>query len=170
MRLADASIWVHQFIKTMRAADGEVLRNAHLLGFFRRICKSVALLSHWHYFHFQQCYWDLYSHSGLLKASILLLVMLAASACNRKRLTKVPSVRLCKLKVHSSYESPFLLIAGCSSITFVRSLSLMAAHQLSKRGQQLLAEGNLPESSNILFNKTHTTNLRCLQAFLHDFW
>ena len=40
---ADASIWVHQFIKTMRAADGEVLRNAHLLGFFRRICKYAPI-------------------------------------------------------------------------------------------------------------------------------
>ena len=39
---ADASIWVHQFLKTMRAANGDVLRNAHILGFFRRICRQVC--------------------------------------------------------------------------------------------------------------------------------
>lgn len=36
---ADASIWLVQFIKAMRDERGEVLRNAHLLGFFRRICR-----------------------------------------------------------------------------------------------------------------------------------
>ena len=35
----DASIWLFQFIKTMRDARGDMLRNAHLLGFFRRICR-----------------------------------------------------------------------------------------------------------------------------------
>jgi hypothetical protein len=35
----DASIWVHQFVKAMRDERGEPLPNAHLIGFFRRICK-----------------------------------------------------------------------------------------------------------------------------------
>eukprot|EP00884_Botryococcus_braunii_P002641 jgi/Botrbrau1/12378/Bobra.0084s0003.2 len=37
----DASIWLHQFIKAMRNEKGEVLQNAHLLGFFRRICRLL---------------------------------------------------------------------------------------------------------------------------------
>ena len=37
--LSDASIWVHQFVKAMRDERGEPLPNAHLIGFFRRICK-----------------------------------------------------------------------------------------------------------------------------------
>ena len=36
---ADASIWVNQFIKAMRNQEGEMVRNAHLQGFFRRICR-----------------------------------------------------------------------------------------------------------------------------------
>ena len=36
---ADASIWVHQFVKAMRDSQGEPLPNAHLLGFFRRACR-----------------------------------------------------------------------------------------------------------------------------------
>lgn len=39
LSLQDASIWVHQFIKAMRDERGEPLPNAHLIGFFRRICK-----------------------------------------------------------------------------------------------------------------------------------
>ncbi|GAQ89269.1 putative Xeroderma pigmentosum group G protein [Klebsormidium nitens] len=43
-RLAvDASIWIVQFMKAMRNDQGEMLRNAHLLGFFRRICKLLYL-------------------------------------------------------------------------------------------------------------------------------
>jgi DNA excision repair protein ERCC-5 len=38
----DASIWVNQFLKAMRNQQGEVIHNAHLLGFFRRICKYGA--------------------------------------------------------------------------------------------------------------------------------
>jgi len=38
-RPADASIWVNQFIKAMRNQEGEMVRNAHLQGFFRRICR-----------------------------------------------------------------------------------------------------------------------------------
>mmetsp|Transcript_31308 Transcript_31308/g.88771 ORF Transcript_31308/g.88771 Transcript_31308/m.88771 type:complete len:621 (-) Transcript_31308:70-1932(-) len=37
----DASIWLVQFIKAMRDDRGEVMRNAHLLGFFRRICRLL---------------------------------------------------------------------------------------------------------------------------------
>ncbi|CAO3607220.1 unnamed protein product [Cunninghamella blakesleeana] len=37
----DASIWIHQFMRTMRSEDGQVLTNGHLLGFFRRICKLL---------------------------------------------------------------------------------------------------------------------------------
>ncbi|XP_038903932.1 DNA repair protein UVH3 isoform X2 [Benincasa hispida] len=39
----DASIWMVQFIKAMRDDRGEMVRNAHLLGFFRRICKLLFL-------------------------------------------------------------------------------------------------------------------------------
>ncbi|CAO3649800.1 unnamed protein product [Cunninghamella echinulata] len=37
----DASIWIHQFMRTMRSEDGQVLTNGHVLGFFRRICKLL---------------------------------------------------------------------------------------------------------------------------------
>jgi DNA excision repair protein ERCC-5 len=41
-RLAvDASIWLHQFQKAMRDADGEAVQGAHLVGFLRRICKLL---------------------------------------------------------------------------------------------------------------------------------
>jgi len=41
-RLAvDASIWLYQFLKAMRDDEGNVLRSAHILGFFRRICKLL---------------------------------------------------------------------------------------------------------------------------------
>ena len=40
---ADASIWMVQFMKAMRDEKGEMVRNAHLLGFFRRICKLLFL-------------------------------------------------------------------------------------------------------------------------------
>ncbi|KAK7395619.1 hypothetical protein VNO78_16183 [Psophocarpus tetragonolobus] len=39
----DASIWMVQFVKAMRDDKGEMVRNAHLLGFFRRICKLLFL-------------------------------------------------------------------------------------------------------------------------------
>ncbi|XAR51840.1 Spleen exonuclease [Bertholletia excelsa] len=39
----DASIWMIQFMKAMRDDKGEMVRNAHLLGFFRRICKLLFL-------------------------------------------------------------------------------------------------------------------------------
>ncbi|KAG7981918.1 hypothetical protein I3843_04G023000 [Carya illinoinensis] len=39
----DASIWMVQFMKAMRDEKGEMIRNAHLLGFFRRICKLLFL-------------------------------------------------------------------------------------------------------------------------------
>ncbi|KAL3624214.1 hypothetical protein CASFOL_033030 [Castilleja foliolosa] len=43
-RLAiDASIWIIQFMKAMRDEKGEMVRNAHILGFFRRICKLLFL-------------------------------------------------------------------------------------------------------------------------------
>lgn len=42
-RLAvDASIWLYQFMRAMRDERGEMLPNAHLIGFFRRICRRVA--------------------------------------------------------------------------------------------------------------------------------
>ena len=37
----DASIWIHQFMRTMRDKEGNALRNGHLLGFFRRLCKLL---------------------------------------------------------------------------------------------------------------------------------
>ena len=43
-RLAvDASIWLVQFLKAMRDERGEPLPHAHLLGFFRRVCKLLFL-------------------------------------------------------------------------------------------------------------------------------
>ncbi|KAI9263682.1 hypothetical protein BY458DRAFT_237869 [Sporodiniella umbellata] len=37
----DASIWIHQFMRTMRDGQGNPLQNGHLLGFFRRLCKLL---------------------------------------------------------------------------------------------------------------------------------
>lgn len=37
----DASIWLVQFIKAMRDDKGEMLENAHLVGFFRRACRLL---------------------------------------------------------------------------------------------------------------------------------
>jgi DNA excision repair protein ERCC-5 len=39
----DASIWMVQFMRAMRDDSGEMLRDAHLLGFLRRICKLLFL-------------------------------------------------------------------------------------------------------------------------------
>ena len=38
---ADASVWIYQFMKARRGADGEMLPNAHLTGFFQRICRLL---------------------------------------------------------------------------------------------------------------------------------
>ena len=38
---ADASGWIFKFIKAMRDDQGELLPNAHLVGFFRRICRLL---------------------------------------------------------------------------------------------------------------------------------
>ncbi|RKP01465.1 hypothetical protein CXG81DRAFT_1343, partial [Caulochytrium protostelioides] len=41
-RLAvDASIWLHQFLAAMRDGEGNALHGAHIVGFFRRICKLL---------------------------------------------------------------------------------------------------------------------------------
>lgn len=41
-RLAiDASIWIYHFLKAMRDSDGHVVKHAHVIGFFRRICKLI---------------------------------------------------------------------------------------------------------------------------------
>lgn len=37
----DASIWLHQFLKAMRDPSGHLIHGAHLVGFFRRICKLL---------------------------------------------------------------------------------------------------------------------------------
>ena len=37
--LADASIWLFQFMRAMRDERGEMVKNAHLKGFFSRICR-----------------------------------------------------------------------------------------------------------------------------------
>ena len=42
--LLDASIWLHQFLKAMRDDNGDIVKNAHLLGFFRRICRCAMAL------------------------------------------------------------------------------------------------------------------------------
>lgn len=39
----DASIWMYHFLKAMRDEAGEMVKGAHLLGFFRRICKLLYL-------------------------------------------------------------------------------------------------------------------------------
>ncbi|KAK9450924.1 uncharacterized protein V1518DRAFT_412085 [Limtongia smithiae] len=37
----DASIWIYHFLKAVRDKDGNALPNAHIVGFFRRICKLL---------------------------------------------------------------------------------------------------------------------------------
>jgi DNA excision repair protein ERCC-5 len=39
----DVSIWLTQFARAMRDADGDMVRNAHLLGVLRRCCKLLFL-------------------------------------------------------------------------------------------------------------------------------
>mmetsp|Transcript_39545 Transcript_39545/g.93075 ORF Transcript_39545/g.93075 Transcript_39545/m.93075 type:complete len:1227 (+) Transcript_39545:71-3751(+) len=39
----DASIWLYHFLKAMRDDNGNMIRGAHLIGFFRRICKLLFL-------------------------------------------------------------------------------------------------------------------------------
>ncbi|PIA17019.1 PIN domain-like protein, partial [Coemansia reversa NRRL 1564] len=41
-RLAvDASIWLYQLVKAMKDADGNPIEDAHILGFYRRVCKLL---------------------------------------------------------------------------------------------------------------------------------
>lgn len=41
-RLAiDASIWIYQFLKAVRDSEGNPMKNSHIVGFFRRICKLL---------------------------------------------------------------------------------------------------------------------------------
>lgn len=37
----DASVWLGQFLKAMRDERGEVIQNAHVYGFFTRICRLL---------------------------------------------------------------------------------------------------------------------------------
>lgn len=37
----DASIWIYQFLKAVRDQEGNRVPNAHIVGFFRRICKLL---------------------------------------------------------------------------------------------------------------------------------
>lgn len=37
----DASIWIYQFLKAVRDEEGNALKNSHVVGFFRRICKLL---------------------------------------------------------------------------------------------------------------------------------
>lgn len=37
----DASIWIYHFLKAMRDPKGTILRAAHIIGFYRRICKLL---------------------------------------------------------------------------------------------------------------------------------
>ncbi|KAK9464512.1 hypothetical protein V1512DRAFT_268123 [Lipomyces arxii] len=37
----DASIWIYHFLKAVRDKEGNALPNAHIVGFFRRICKLL---------------------------------------------------------------------------------------------------------------------------------
>ncbi|KAI9504248.1 XPG N-terminal domain-containing protein, partial [Coemansia spiralis] len=41
-RLAiDASIWLYQLLKAMKDAEGNPMEDAHIIGFYRRICKLL---------------------------------------------------------------------------------------------------------------------------------
>lgn len=37
----DASIWIYQFLKAVRDTEGNQLKNSHIVGFLRRICKLL---------------------------------------------------------------------------------------------------------------------------------
>ncbi|CAL9729517.1 DNA repair protein Rad2p [Monosporozyma unispora] len=37
----DASIWIYQFLKAIRDDEGNAVKNSHITGFFRRICKLL---------------------------------------------------------------------------------------------------------------------------------
>ena len=37
----DASIWIYQFLKAVRDNEGNQMKNSHIVGFFRRICKLL---------------------------------------------------------------------------------------------------------------------------------
>lgn len=37
----DASIWIYQFLKAIRDTEGNAVKNSHITGFFRRICKLL---------------------------------------------------------------------------------------------------------------------------------
>ncbi|EJS43605.1 rad2p [Saccharomyces arboricola H-6] len=37
----DASIWIYQFLKAVRDQEGNAVKNSHITGFFRRICKLL---------------------------------------------------------------------------------------------------------------------------------
>lgn len=37
----DASIWIYQFLKAVRDDEGNAVKNSHITGFFRRICKLL---------------------------------------------------------------------------------------------------------------------------------
>ncbi|EGC37623.1 hypothetical protein DICPUDRAFT_30018, partial [Dictyostelium purpureum] len=39
----DASIWIHTFVRALKNEKGDPIPNAHLLGFFKRICKLLSL-------------------------------------------------------------------------------------------------------------------------------
>ncbi|KAL1611351.1 DNA repair protein rad2 [Nothophoma quercina] len=39
----DASIWIYQFLKAVRDKEGNALRNSHIVGFFRRVCKLLFI-------------------------------------------------------------------------------------------------------------------------------
>ncbi|KAG5437224.1 hypothetical protein PCANB_001016 [Pneumocystis canis] len=37
----DASMWIYQFLKALRDKEGNYIKNGHIIGFFRRICKLL---------------------------------------------------------------------------------------------------------------------------------
>ena len=37
----DASIWLTQFVKAMRDDEGNMIRNAHIIGTLRRVCRLL---------------------------------------------------------------------------------------------------------------------------------
>lgn len=37
----DASIWIYQFLKAVRDKEGNQMKNSHIVGFLRRICKLL---------------------------------------------------------------------------------------------------------------------------------
>lgn len=175
--LADASIWVHQFIKTMRAADGEVLRNAHLLGFFRRICK-YAILSHPVFL--STCQESVPIHASY--SEYITIMLTHCSYLQDSKTNKLFSLQNYKhYKASGIYKNIYRghicvapctlcmihviqtrLSAGSFSTTSDLSLSLMVALLPSRRGPLL------PDAGMSLGHQNHKSEACCMLCEIPD--